>query len=157
MATKRTRTTVDPAHRFMHYVSPEPMSGCWLWAGGFMGNGYATMSFQGKAKKASRFSYETFKGPLEQDEVVRHMCHNPGCVNPEHLEKGSHKDNNNDMWEAGRGVRKLSDEDVLGILKDYIPFEFGLLKVSKKYGCSKRNVLDIVKGRKFKRLQGLEA
>jgi hypothetical protein len=35
------------------------------------------------------------------DEVVRHRCHNPLCINPDHLMLRSRADNKRDDWEAG--------------------------------------------------------
>jgi HNH endonuclease len=35
---------------------------------------------------AHRWSYEYFKGPMPTDLVTDHLCRNPICVNPIHLE-----------------------------------------------------------------------
>jgi hypothetical protein len=135
----------------MKYVNPEPMTGCWLWSGGYAGNGYPMFSYQSKAYKASRFSYETFKGDLQKTEVVRHQCHNPACVNPDHLLKGTQTENMQDAILSNRlTFRKLSTEEAQNILDEYIPFEVSLNMLAKKYNVSKRTILDIVKDRKYK-------
>jgi hypothetical protein len=152
MAVSARRRPMDTTSRFLDWVSPEPMSGCWLWTGS-LANGYPSMCVDGKIEKMHRWSYEKYNGPLAGvHELVRHMCHNPACVNPGHLRKGTQSQNLRDSVEAGRWGGKLSEDDVRGILADYKPFEFGLLRCAKKYGCSKRNILDIVKGRKFKHI-----
>jgi excisionase family DNA binding protein len=43
--------------------------------------------------------------PASFEDVIRHRCHNPLCINPEHLEIGSRADNKHDDWEfAAYGV-----------------------------------------------------
>ena len=45
---------------------------------------------------------------LRPDEVTRHQCHNPPCVNPAHLVPGTKWDNSQDMVRAGRATQKGS-------------------------------------------------
>lgn len=51
--------------------------------------------------KPHRVSY--YKATGEYPELIRHKCSNKRCVNPEHLESGSHRENNldthKDKWE----------------------------------------------------------
>jgi hypothetical protein len=134
---------------------PEPMTGCWLWLRGFAGNGYPHLYINGKSYKASRYVYETHNGALAKTEVVRHVCHNPACVNPAHLRKGTQKQNIQDSCVSGRMNIKLTDSEVLAILKEYVPFVVSLNTLAKKFKVSKKNILNIVKGRIYKHIYNL--
>jgi|MDSZ01.2.fsa_nt_gb hypothetical protein len=87
-------------------------SDCWEWAGPKNHYGYGVLSTggrNGKSVLAHRYSWELHNGPLPIGDgyhgtVVRHKCDNRSCVNPEHLEIGSQKDNVADMDKRGRRV-----------------------------------------------------
>lgn len=51
---------------------------------------------------AHRLSYLAFNGDIPEGLVVRHKCDNKCCVNPEHLEVGTQKDNVQDAIKRGR-------------------------------------------------------
>jgi hypothetical protein len=79
---------------------PEPNSGCWLWLDSAPENGYGTVSafYPGLSSywQAHRLSYFLFNGNLTPGLMVRHICHNKICVNPDHLKQGTAKDNSDD-------------------------------------------------------------
>lgn len=84
-----TRKLKPAIERFMDRVSPEPNSGCWLWTGATLSNGYGTFSpkqVRGERIYAHRHAYETFVGPIEVGLVIDHLCRVRCCVNPDHLE-----------------------------------------------------------------------
>lgn len=81
---------------------PEPNTGCLIWMHALGGKGYGRFFFNGKIKLAHRMSYELFKGEIPDGLMVRHICHNPVCFNPDHLLIGTAKDNSQDMVRAGR-------------------------------------------------------
>lgn len=79
---------------------------CWLWKACKTKDGYGTFWFNGKMIRAHRFIYEYVNGKISEGFEVRHKeCHNPACVNPDHLETGTHQDNMNDMILAGRQAK----------------------------------------------------
>lgn len=92
--------------------------------------------------------------------VVRHKCDNPRCINPEHLEIGTHQDNMGDMVERGRhrpihlhgesnGMSKLTDEDVSYVRSVYVPrdAEFGGAALARKYGVTTASISLIVRNK----------
>ena len=59
---------------------------CWIWTASKNDRGYGYFRYNGKMGKAYRFSYEFHKGPIPEDRELDHLCRNPSCVNPDHLE-----------------------------------------------------------------------
>lgn len=88
--------------RFEEKFIPEPMSGCWLWTAAALPLGYGKMYVGGKLELAHRISYRLYKGPIPEGMLVRHRCDVVACVNPDHLETGTHQQNAGDMVERGR-------------------------------------------------------
>lgn len=67
--------------------------GCWLWKGAVTGDGYATISKDNKTRYVHRMAYEHFVAPIDAGLVVDHLCRVRNCVNPEHLEAVTNKEN----------------------------------------------------------------
>ena len=87
------------------------------------GRGYAQRSVNNRLRYMHRLAYAEKLGVDESKlvGVVRHICDNPRCINPQHLILGSHKDNSQDMIGRCRanppvGVRaatcKLTEDQV---------------------------------------------
>ena len=69
-------------------------NGCHIWKGRMDGKyGAMQVSREGVVKyfRAHRVSY--YKEYGEYPKLIRHMCNNPKCVNPKHLQPGSHRQN----------------------------------------------------------------
>lgn len=74
------------------------IKGCWIWQGETANNGYGRTSIRvssGKWKRESahRASYEAFVGEIPKGLVIDHLCRNILCVNPEHLEPVTQREN----------------------------------------------------------------
>ena len=80
-------------------------SGCWEWGGKRNGEGYGivyALRHGLRGARAHRVMYELHVGPIPEGEEIRHKCDNPPCVNPDHLEPGTHLMNMDDMTMRGR-------------------------------------------------------
>lgn len=77
-----------PSERFWTKVNKTAT--CWLWTGAGDGFGYGHFNAGGGRAnsvyvKAHRFAYEQLVGPIPKGLHIDHICHNPPCVNPDHL------------------------------------------------------------------------
>lgn len=72
---------------------PEPNTGCHLWLASTDLAGYGGFCIKDKKIMAHRVAYFLYKGPIPEDFVVDHLCDNPSCVNPLHLEVKIQRDN----------------------------------------------------------------
>lgn len=79
--------------RLERLLVPEPNSGCWLWLGGVGRGGYGLIKVHGKARMAHRVMYELRRGPIPDGLVLDHLCRTPCCVNPDHLEPVTEREN----------------------------------------------------------------
>lgn len=96
--------------RFMLKVSPEPMSGCWLWTGNILKkDGYGQTCVLGANTTAHRAAWRIFRGALEPHIFVCHKCDNVLCVNPDHMFTGTQSDNMFDMHRKRRHFRSRAE------------------------------------------------
>ena len=75
------------ADRFWSKVDRREPDECWPWLGARTTKGYGKLG--GSASKwmpAQRVSYRINIGPIPRNYEVDHLCFNPSCVNPKHLE-----------------------------------------------------------------------
>lgn len=90
--------------------------------------------------------------------VCRHKCDNPRCINPEHLEDGTHADNARDKVLRGRckslkgcsGVNSsLSTEDISSIHYDYKVKKLKQREIACKYKVSQGRISEILAGKTY--------
>lgn len=96
--------------RFWAKVDKTPGYGssgdCWVWTARVGSHGYGEITISDHMGKrvvnAHRVSYEISNGAIPSGLLVRHKCDFRICVNPLHLEVGTHQDNSNDCVSRGR-------------------------------------------------------
>lgn len=73
--------------RFWSKVDKGPDDACWEWQGGRSSIGHGHFALRSDRKvQAHRFAYEKVVGPIPEGLVLDHLCRNPPCCNPAHLE-----------------------------------------------------------------------
>ena len=81
---------------FMSKVRQQP-DGCWKWFGpltrGTHGH-YGQINVDGQRYKAHRLAWLLFRGPIPDGFHMDHLCRNTRCVNPDHLEPVTQRENN---------------------------------------------------------------
>jgi hypothetical protein len=59
---------------------------CLMWTGYRDKYGYGRVYVDGKQVLTHRLAYETQVGPIPSGLVIDHLCRNPPCINPAHME-----------------------------------------------------------------------
>lgn len=96
------------------WLSVQRRDGCWFWVSS------STVTIHRTDAKFTdvphRVAYRLKHGEIPHDKVVRHICANHRCVNPDHLVLGTVADNVRDMHNHGTASNaKLSTEHVFQI------------------------------------------
>ena len=84
---------MDIFERFYKKVQMEPNSGCWLWDGHYNRKGYGCFQVGKQNRSAHRVSYELHIGSIPEGLQLDHLCRVRCCVNPDHLEPVTNREN----------------------------------------------------------------
>lgn len=136
-------------------------SDCWVWIAAKTGFGHGAVSTGVRNTMAHRSAYEARHGEgTARGRMVLHSCHNPACVNPNHLSLGDHDENMRQMREAGRSVvgekqpaAKLNDEKVMAIRRRVGAGET-LCALAKEYAVTHQVVKKAAVGQTWSHLPG---
>lgn len=154
---------------FMRRVNKAGPSGCWIWRGNHNDAGYGVLNWAGREnQRAHRVSYTIHVGQLPTDAVLRHSCDNPPCVNPAHLQPGTHADNHDDMVRRGRdwkGLRVRGERHALARLTEESARAIPTLaasglsncEIGRRFGVSPATVRNVLKGKTWAWLSQKEA
>ena len=123
-------------------------NGCWLWTKCCDRDGYGVtggpLQKYFKTDRVHRVSAALAGMDITTKPVVRHMCHNVKCLNPDHLKLGTHAENEKDKIEAGRNLfgekhhqARLTENDVREIRSKYSSGKYKQWELGKMYGISR--------------------
>lgn len=115
---------------------------CWIWQLGKTAAGYGVRANrQGGDSYAHRWFYEQAKGPIPAGMQIDHLCRNPACVNPAHLEAVTPGENVRRSSNA-----KLTSSDVQAI-RDLRTAGATTVAIAQRFGITTTHVSFIVKGK----------
>lgn len=88
----------DPVDRIPKYLIRRGPDECWGWRGRSRTRDGYWMLIDYRTGKASsvyvhRLMYDLHVGPIPPGYEIDHLCFNPGCLNPAHLEAVTHAEN----------------------------------------------------------------
>jgi hypothetical protein len=121
-----------------------PGDECIEWTGAKSSNGYGILTCQGRQILVSRYVKalvaEGWDTIPYRHVVCRHTCDNPPCINPNHLEWGTQRDNSQDALDRNRVARgtrlpqaKMNDDLVLEARHFFLACR-SLKQTREKYG-----------------------
>ena len=95
---RRHRIIIKILARIKRVPPPDHIEGdCWIWQGSHSGEGrgggYPRMSLDGHTVAVHRVVYDWFFGYIPGKKQIDHKCKRRMCVNPDHLEMVTHKEN----------------------------------------------------------------
>lgn len=153
------RTSGSLEQRFAQVGYVEAENGCWLWPRATNKRGYGIF-WAGRDRgkdTAHRISWEITNGRrVPTGMEVRHSCDNPPCINPAHLQLGTHQDNMDDRSRRLRQARGESTPRARVTMAD-VEIMRGLhmqgvtvAEISRRFSMSPSGVRSIVKRKTWK-------
>lgn len=159
--------------RFWSKVGVGWSGDCWEWKGRRKHKGgYATFTIGAKCSPSHRVAYMIRYGEITKGLDIRHICDNPSCCNPNHLEEGTRKQNMEDMVKRGRSATgdksprnlhpesypvgenfykaKLTVEQVRQMRIDYKNNKITYRLLGKAYGITAATAFDAVTRRSWR-------
>lgn len=92
----------------MKLHSDYPESGCWELRGYKTKDGYRKVAEGGITYQAHRYAYMRLRFPqLTPNILLLHRCDNPPCWNPDHMQPGTHAENQADKVAKNRQYRPI--------------------------------------------------
>ena len=134
---------------FLESIKNTADENCILWPFSTTSRGYGSIRHK-VSRGAHAVSLYLRTGKKPEGMYCLHSCHNPSCVNPNHLRWGTPKENNQDMIRAGRSLTGekntnsiLNEQSVLEIFFD----NRSQGEIARSYGVT-QSCVSLIKRRK---------
>ena len=118
---------------------------CWLYTGYINEKGYGQVYKDEKMIRAHRVSWILAGNTIPNGYLIRHKCRSRNCVNPEHLETGTQRENMNDKIRDGTLSHKLTEEQVRQIKTRTGSGEV----IAKEFGVTRQTINNIRSGKSW--------
>ena len=113
---------------------------CWVWKRSRQSNGYGHLTVDNQQVLAHRFVYEQNIGTIPEGMELDHLCRNPPCVNPDHLEPVSHAEN------CRRGMRAKLDRETATEIRTLHRVGATISGLAQKFAVSRKTIRTAIKG-----------
>ncbi len=141
-------------------ASRELPDDCMLWPFAIdKGDGYGKVNYSGTIMTAHRAVMLERDNLADTDLVARHRCKNRHCINSNHLEWGTHSDNERDKVRDGTVSQgesnhkaKLTESQVIEIYDRCTILGESKKALSLEFGVSDSNISLIITGKSWKHL-----
>lgn len=135
------------------------MQDCIEHAGYCNKGGYGCVTYKQKSYLAHRLAWIKVHGEIPEGLLLRHRCDNRKCINVDHLELGTHKDNAQDAisrnrWPSGskNSAAKMTDAQVAHCRAVYVPRckVYGGAALARQFGVDQSTMSNILAGKIYK-------
>lgn len=152
---------------FWSKVDVKDINECWEWTQSLNNFGYGTVGWHGKVYTAHRIAawsvglVENISAPIDKQshEFVLHICDNPKCCNPTHLEVGSFSKNQLDSYKRNRRKQPQSKHSNAKLTKTQVQFirknkgAMRQIDLAKQYNVSQRVISLVQRNESYKDIQ----
>lgn len=129
-------------------VNKKSNAPCWEWTGTKQRTGHGMLFVStGINVPAHRFSWELHKGPIPEGMQLNHLCNNPSCVNPDHLEPCTGSQNINYAVKTHRKGKLRNDLDTVQLL---IKRGFRRTEIARILNVSYDTICNLVKNKTYR-------
>jgi len=93
MAVINNNLPASTERRLLEKIEKQKGSDCWFFTGSKLPSGYGILWNGVRPIGAHRISFQLYRGEITDGMEIDHICNNRSCVNPEHLQLLTHKEN----------------------------------------------------------------
>jgi len=125
------------------YYHVDDETDCWIW--NLMGGpkGHGRVSYLGKLRTAYHVYWEHANGrSVRKGYLLHHKCHNPRCVNPDHLEEMTMKEHKRHHPDPRRKLDNISADWV----HMWIDLGYSSAEIGRAFNISRGVINDIRRG-----------
>lgn len=114
---------LPPHKKRLFWDKVDKTSTCWLWTGA-MNKGYGVFNTGNGTKEVHRIAYQMLVGSIPSGLVIDHLCRVRNCINPDHLEVVTNREN------VSRGFQAIKRNK----LPTGVRWKRGKYEVQKRFG-----------------------
>lgn len=102
--------------KFVEENSTKNQKNCWVWNGCKDKKGYGALKIRSKNYQLHRIVFEVKFGEKIGIETIHHKCSNTSCINPDHLQKISNRENVAEMMERNFYINRIAELEAENIV-----------------------------------------